>query len=66
MRGDRAARPEVAIDRGRVEKNRLALARYLDDDVELRREVVDDGEADAILMDARRNLPVRTGGFENP
>src|SRR5262249_60631247 len=59
-------RPEVTIDRRRVEGMRFARLRHLDDDVELRRLVVDDAEPDPIVVDARRHLEIRRRRLEQP
>lgn len=56
--GDRTSGAEVGVDVRRVQRRERIGARNLHDDVQRRRHVVDDREADAVVVNPRRDLEV--------
>ncbi len=53
-----AAGAEVTVDAREVDRPMRAALRHFDDDVQLRRSVVDDGEPDAVVVQPRRDVEV--------
>ena len=61
---DRAAGAEVTVDARKIDRPMRGALRHLDDDIQRRRGVVDDGEPDAVVVQPRGDIEVRLRGVE--